>query len=86
VSEFPVSPETLEWLISLNEPIGLTREEVEEGDIRAQAIIQAWAQTPKEIAFLEALSAGHEIAEARRISGLSHSGSDRLLRRIRGGT
>lgn len=85
MTEFPVSPEAFEWLCGEEVP-GLTAEEVEEGDIRAQAIIQAWANTPKEIAFLEALSAGHEIAEAKRISGLGHSGSDRLLRRMRGGT
>lgn len=84
MNEFPVSPETFEWLCGEEIP-PLTQAEVEEGDIRAQAIIQAWAKNPKETAFLEALSAGHEIAEARRISGLGHSGSDRLLRRIRGG-
>ncbi len=89
MSEFSVDPSTLEWLASQSgaRVIGIDRLgdlERAAGEIRAQRIIDAWAKTDDERAFLDALASGHEIAEARRISGLSRGRADGLLRRIRG--
>jgi hypothetical protein len=87
VNEIPVSPDTLSWLGERFGYVGqpaLTEKETQDGVERADNIIGAWASTPKEVAFLEALSVGHEIAEARRLSRLTRAQSDSLLRRMRG--
>jgi hypothetical protein len=91
VSEIPVDPETLAYLGArfgyVNGsplPYELTYLERMDGWDRAERIIRAWAKTGEERAFLRALAAGNEIAEARRISGLTRSRADALLRRIRG--
>lgn len=88
MNEFPVDPSKLEWLASrpghrfVESVPNVT--DMAEGAMRAERIISAWARTETERAFLEALSAGHEIAEARRLSGLTRSKADALLRLIRG--
>lgn len=87
MNEIPVSPDTLSWLGERFGYVGqpaLTEEEVEDGVERADKIIGAWANNAKEVSFLEALSVGHEIAEARRLSRLTRAQSDSLLRRMRG--
>jgi hypothetical protein len=58
-------------------------EENELGWERAEAFITKWARNERERAFLEALAAGHDQGEARRLSGLNKP--DHLLARIRNG-
>jgi hypothetical protein len=81
-----MSPETISWLGERFGYVGqpaLTPEEIEDGVSRADRIIGAWAKNDREVAFLEALSVGHEIAEARRLSQLTRAQADALLRRMR---
>lgn len=89
MSEFSVDPSKLEWLASQKgaRVVGIDQLgdlERAAGEIRAQRIIDAWAKTDEERSFLDALASGHEIAEARRLSGLSRGKADGLLRRMRG--